>query len=153
VTPDTPSALILHATSVALGDRGLLILGRSGVGKSALALHLIALGASLVSDDQTLLAADGPHLRASCPSPAIRGLIEARGFGLLRMPAQDSARLILAIDLDQAEAARLPLLHHVTYLGRPLSLAHAPKGDHLPSALLACLRGAERELGQADGRR
>ena len=36
---------ILHASSVSVGDQGLLILGKSGAGKSSLALDLIALGA------------------------------------------------------------------------------------------------------------
>ena len=42
---------ILHATCVAIGGRGLLLLGPSGSGKSDLALRLIDRGAMLVSDD------------------------------------------------------------------------------------------------------
>ncbi|MDX5349528.1 MAG: serine kinase, partial [Paracoccaceae bacterium] len=48
----TPGPQIVHATSVAVDGRGLLILGPSGAGKSSLALRLIALGARLVADDR-----------------------------------------------------------------------------------------------------
>ena len=41
----------MHATTVALRGRGLLILGPSGSGKSTLALQLMAVGARLVADD------------------------------------------------------------------------------------------------------
>lgn len=138
---------VLHATCVAVGDRGLLILGGSGTGKSALALKLIALGAALVSDDQVAIEPDDDTLRAFCPRDAIRGMIEARGFGILHLQAQTSARLILALDLDRIEGARLPPSRQVTLLGRNLPLAHAPKGDHLPSALYCHLTGALRDLG------
>ena len=142
---------VLHATCVAVQDRGLLILGGSGTGKSALALKLIALGAALVSDDQVAIEPDGDALRAFCPRDAIRGMIEARGFGLLHMKAQTSARLILALDLDRIEGARLPPSRQVTLLGRALPLAHAPKGDHLPFALYSHLCGAIRDLGPDTG--
>lgn len=147
----TPDTTVLHATCVAAGDRGLLLLGPSGCGKSALALKLIALGAALVSDDQVRVTAEPGGLRATCPAPAIRGLIEARGFGLLHLPAQDSARLILALDLDRIEGARLPPARVLTLLGRDLPLAHAPKGDHLPYSLWLHLKGATRDLGLDDG--
>ena len=138
---------LLHATCVAAGDRGLLILGGSGTGKSALALKLIALGAALVADDQVAVEPDGDALRAFCPRDAIRGMIEARGFGILHMQAQTSARLILALDLDRIEGARLPPMRQLTLLGRALPLAHTLKGDHLPSALYCHLTGAMRDLG------
>lgn len=142
-----PQATVLHASCVAAGDRGLLILGKSGAGKSALALKLIALGATLVADDRVEVSVAGDDLVARCPAKAIRGLIEARGFGLLRMKAQPTARLILAIDLDRPEPARLPPQRHLTLLGKPLALAHAARADHLSFALWCHLQGAERDLG------
>jgi HPr kinase/phosphorylase len=138
---------ILHATCVAVAGRGLLILGASGSGKSALALQLIALGARLVSDDRVLVTSDADGLLASCPAPAILGLIEARGFGLLRLDALVSARLILAVDLDQTEAQRLPPPRQLVVAARSLPLAYAPKGGHLPAALYLHLAGADRDLG------
>jgi len=77
VTKTAPGAeVVLHATAVAVGGRGLLILGRSGAGKSSLALQLIALGARLVADDRTRVTL-GPAGLVASPPEAIRGRIEA----------------------------------------------------------------------------
>ena len=44
----------IHATSVCLNNKGILILGKSGSGKSDLALRLIEqAGALLIADDRT----------------------------------------------------------------------------------------------------
>lgn len=131
--------LILHATTVALGeDRGLLILGPSGAGKSALGLQMMALGARLVADDRTEVRQEGGALIATCP-PAIRGMIEARGVGLLAAPALPRARLILAVDLGQTETERLPPRRSVTILSTPLDLVLGAQSAHFPPALLCYL--------------
>ena len=86
-----PASLVVHASCVAAGERGLLIMGKSGAGKSALALQLIAFGAALVADDRVALTIEDDTLIARCPGQAIRGMIEARGFGLLHVETQVSA--------------------------------------------------------------
>ena len=43
-----------HSTSVVIEDLGVLIRGKSGIGKSDLALRLIDSGATLISDDLTI---------------------------------------------------------------------------------------------------
>lgn len=97
-----------HASAVAFGpDKGILILGRSGAGKSRLALALIDAGAQLVADDQVLLSAQGGALYARAPR-SIAGMIEVRGLGLLTMAYRRLARLVLALDLDLPPARRLP---------------------------------------------
>lgn len=131
---------ILHATTVAVDGRGLLILGPSGSGKSALAIRLLALGALLVSDDRTLVVAADGRITARCPAPAISGLIEARGIGLLGAPSIDSAEIALVIDLAQPETDRLPPFRKVTILGCDLSLVLRPQNDHFPDALMLYLR-------------
>ncbi|MGL4239464.1 HPr kinase/phosphorylase [Tabrizicola sp.] len=136
----TTDSQILHASCVAVDGRGLLILGPSGAGKSSLAIRLLALGATLVSDDQTLVAVQDGHLTATCPKPAIRGLIEARGLGLLRAPVLDSARLVLVADLSQPETERLPPARTVTILGCTLALVLQVQNDHFPDALMLYLR-------------
>jgi HPr kinase/phosphorylase len=130
---------VIHASCVALEGRGLLILGPSGSGKSALALDLIAQGAGLVADDRCILTRQGGRVQASCPPP-LRGLIEARGVGLLRCPAADSAEVVLAIDLGQTEDARLPPVRHCTRIGVPINLVLGPYSRHLSAALLLYLR-------------
>ena len=123
-----------------MGDRGLLILGPSGAGKSALAIRLIALGADLVSDDQTRITRVGETLVASCPNLDLQGLIEARHLGILRAPRREAVPLSLAVDLAQVETDRLPPFRKVTILGIPLSLVLQVQNDHFPDALMLYLR-------------
>lgn len=141
---DGTGVLTLHATAVALGDRGLLILGRSGAGKSALALALMSLGAALVADDRTILSRRGDALIATCP-PAIRGLIEARGIGLLRATPQDEAILVAAVDLDTAETERLPHPHSIVLLNRSVPLLHKVETGYFAAALLQYLKEGTAE--------
>ncbi|MBN8814816.1 MAG: aldolase [Sphingomonas sp.] len=102
-----PSSETLHATSVAIGDRAVLIEGASGAGKSDLALRLIDRGAMLVSDDYTLLTRVGDVLIASAPG-TIAGKIEVRGLGILPMAYVEKAPVALAIRLSEAPE-RMPL--------------------------------------------
>lgn len=129
-----------HATCVAVGEKGLLILGPSGSGKSALALRLISLGALLVSDDRTRVEARDGRLWASCPNPGLSGLIEARGIGVLRAPAQAAVALDLAVDLGEMEPDRLPPRRSLTILGQSLPLVLHARNDHFPDALMLYLR-------------
>ena len=135
-----PPALTLHASCVAVEGKGLLILGPSGSGKSGLALNLIALGAQLVADDRVDLVVEGSALVARCPAP-LRGLIEARGVGLLRCDAIPKAKVGLAVDLGTPEPARLPESHTIVLLDRRIDLVHLPSNAHFPAALLLYLRG------------
>ena len=92
----------LHSNCVAIDGKGLLIVGASGAGKSTLTLQLLAIGADLVSDDQTIITLDGKRLKAEAPL-SIRGLIEARGLGILTVPSIASAAIKAIIDLDYIE--------------------------------------------------
>ncbi|MDR7123450.1 serine kinase [Pseudotabrizicola sp. 4114] len=126
--------LTLHATTVAFEGRAILLTGATGRGKSALALQLMAIGAGLVADDQTILTLQRAQIIATCP-PAIAGLIEARGVGLLNAPNLPQASLALVVDLDRVEAARLPDHRTITILGQPLSLVLGSNSAHFPSSL------------------
>jgi HPr kinase/phosphorylase len=133
----------VHATSVALGQNGVLISGAAGSGKSSLALQLMAFGAQLITDDQTELTVRDSHLWASAPD-SIRGLIEARGVGLLRAESV-LARIVLAVDMDRIELDRLPALHEVSYLGCTLPCLHKVESQAWPAAILQYLKGGRRE--------
>jgi len=135
------NAMRLHASCVALDGRGLLILGKSGSGKSRLALELMAYGAALVSDDQTIITARNGRPYATAPAP-LRGLIEARGFGLLAAETEIRARLILAIDLDRTETDRLPPDRSIDLPGGPLPLLHRTAAASDAASLLQYLKGA-----------
>lgn len=140
------SDLNLHATCVALNGRGMLILGASGSGKSGLALTLMAMGASLVADDQVILCLQGGALIATAPSQ-IAGLIEARSLGLLNASPCGPVKVVCAVDLDQVEPDRLPYPHEITYLGRSLPLLFRVDAPHFPAALVQYLKA-----GRQDGR-
>jgi HPr kinase/phosphorylase len=99
----------------------------------------MAFGAELVADDQTELHRNGPQLIATCPA-AIRGLIEARGVGLLRNPSRDGVAVALVADLGQHETERLPAHRVITILGVDVDLVLQPQKDHFPEALMLYLR-------------
>lgn len=136
---------LLHASCVAEAGRAVLILGPSGAGKSALALKLLAYGAKLVADDCTALRRSGQLLQARCPNPALLGLIEARGIGLLRVAAVPEAPLALVVDLAQLETERLPPWRETVIQGIRLPLVLRSQNDHLPEAILLWLRGGRQE--------
>ena len=101
----------IHATTVALRHRGawkaVLILGRSGAGKSDLGLRLIDKGWRLVSDDYTRVWASGGDLHAAAPETLV-GRIEARGVGIVGAPTWPVARVVLAVEAEEAPSERLP---------------------------------------------
>jgi hypothetical protein len=103
-----PTEANIHASCVAFGGKGVLLLGASGAGKSDLALRLIDAGATLVADDRTLLFVRNGALHAK-PPPSIEGLLEIRGLGIIELPARASVKLALAVTLGR-EGARLPVL-------------------------------------------
>lgn len=131
---------IVHATAVSAGGRAALLVGPSGAGKSALALQMIALGAGLIADDRTDLSLRKGQPVAACP-PAIRGRIEARGLGILTVPAARPAPVAVVVDLASAETERLPPRRDIDVIGQKVRLLHNCAASHFPAALLLYLRG------------
>lgn len=101
-----PARETIHATSVAIHGRGVLLMGPSGAGKSDLALRLIDRGAVLISDDYTNLNTDGELLLASPPA-TIAGRMEVRGIGIVETSFTGSAPVALVVHLD-APVERMP---------------------------------------------
>ena len=105
----------LHASAVVIGEAGIVIRGRSGRGKSALALALIELAtergffARLIGDDRIFARRCGDKVLIS-GAPGGQSLIERRGFGLVKTAFEPAAVARLVVDLlDEGEmAARLP---------------------------------------------
>jgi serine kinase of HPr protein (carbohydrate metabolism regulator) len=104
----------IHASAVKVGDLAVLIRGPSGSGKSRLAFDLIMAGSSgvleravLVGDDRVHLATVGREIEVR-PAPVLAGLIEIRGLGIRRCDFVEHATVGLVVDLDAADAERLP---------------------------------------------
>lgn len=104
----------IHASCVARGGAGVVLLGPSGAGKSDLALRLIEHGFVLVADDRVEIA--GGIAR---PAPALAGLIEIRGIGIARLPYLPQVPLALAVTLATAPE-RLPAPRREPRLDLPL---------------------------------
>jgi serine kinase of HPr protein (carbohydrate metabolism regulator) len=96
----------LHASTVAIGGRAVMISGPSGSGKSDLALRLIDRGFALVSDDRTIVSKDGDALTATSPE-TIRGKLEIRGIGIVAMPSVENVPLAMIVELT-SDFTRLP---------------------------------------------
>ena len=94
------SSETLHASCIAIDGRAVLLHGRSGSGKSDLALRLIDRGARLISDDYTIVRRVGDGLVASAPAN-IAGKIEVRGLGIVELAAMASAPIALMALLDE----------------------------------------------------
>lgn len=136
---DSPRVQTLHATTIAVQGRALLILGPSGSGKSSLALQMLALGADLVADDRTRLTLHDGQIWAEAPS-GLPAVIEARGLGLLRVDRLVRAAVALVVDLEQLETQRLPPLRHYPLFGRSLPLVFRLDQPHFPSGLMLALK-------------
>jgi HPr kinase/phosphorylase len=115
--------MLIHASCAARDGHGVLLTGPPGSGKSDLLLRLLDLGFALVADDQVEI-----QDRAARPPPALAGLLEVRGLGILRLPYTPQAALALAVALEPGERLPHPQRHPT---GLPLvsidpALASAP---------------------------
>ena len=100
------SSETMHASSVALDGRAVLIAGRSGAGKSDLALRLLDRGFTLISDDQTIVRRDGERLIAAPPA-TIAGKLEIRGIGIVAMDHVSDVPVALLVELA-SDIERMP---------------------------------------------
>ena len=116
---------------------GVLIRGKSGVGKSETALGLIERGAALVADDMVYVRNVGGELGTSAPEMS-RGFMEVRGLGIVNITTlfglksiRHNKRLDLIVTLipakDQEELDRLGLEREgLDVLGKKCSMFSFP---------------------------
>lgn len=111
-------SVTVHGTAVMIEGCGVLIRGKSGSGKSSLALRLIdsagfGLGdtpmrGQLVADDQVALSREDGTITLSAPQQ-LAGRLEVRGYGIVRLAHVATAPLGLVVDLmDLAQIERMP---------------------------------------------
>ena len=114
-----PPIVNIHASCVAAGSRGILLLGVSGQGKSDLALRLIDRGARLVADDRCDIWFERDRLWCR-PPEALAGKLEVRGIGIIERPWTAPVPLALAVRLTD-RYDRMPAINQVEMVaGHPL---------------------------------
>lgn len=78
---------------------------------------MIQTEARLIADDRVDLTREDGELVARCPG-SIRGLLEVRGVGIVRVESEVSAKIGLVIDLvGRDKVERLPAARSRDYLG------------------------------------
>jgi HPr kinase/phosphorylase len=106
--------LTLHGVFMEVLGIGVLITGKSGVGKSELALELISRNHRLIADDAPEFRHTAPDiLTGTCP-PELSGFLEVRGLGVLDIRAmfgdsviKPNKNLRLIIHLQQMSGEEL----------------------------------------------
>jgi len=134
----------VHGSCVARNGDGVLLIGPAGSGKSDLALRLLGRGFDLVADDRVDIT-DG----IAAPPPALAGLLEVRGLGIVRLPHAASARVALVAELAQP-TERLPLPARHAELGVPLIRVDPAAASAVERVVLA-LDCALGRVGQVAG--
>jgi serine kinase of HPr protein (carbohydrate metabolism regulator) len=145
---------VVHGTCVALGQRGALLRGPSGSGKSDLALRFLFLARrgptareapALVADDQVLLTRDGSRVLAAAPD-SIGARLEVRGVGIVGVKALTQCELALVVDLVRPEEIeRLPATLRARLVGVELPLLRlAPFESSAPIKLALAVAQASR---------
>jgi HPr kinase/phosphorylase len=151
----------LHGCMVDVRGIGVLIMGKSGSGKSETAIGLIEKGASLVADDMVRVKFVGGELMAYSPELS-RGYIEMRGIGIVNVAnlyglaaIRPEKRLDLIVTLkphaDLNNVDRLGIQTNTfEVLGQPIphvEIPVAPGRDNARMITIAALDQQLRRLG------
>lgn len=83
----TPGPLRVHGTLVDVGGVGVLLLGRSGIGKSECAIELVVRGYRLIADDVVLIQIGADGVPFGHSPELIRHYVELRGLGIVDVPS------------------------------------------------------------------
>ena len=88
-----PDKFVLHGVFLEVLGMGVLLTGDPAVGKSELALDLIARGNRLIADDATEFTRIAPEVISGACPPLLSEFLEVRGLGILNIRAMfgDSA--------------------------------------------------------------
>lgn len=131
MAPDSSApapATRVHGTLVEVGGVGVLLLGRSGIGKSECAIELVVRGHRLVADDVVLIGPDADGRPVGRSPELIKHYVELRGIGIVHVPrlfgpeaVADQASLDLVVRLEswgRAEVERTGLEKQSYKLGQ-----------------------------------
>ena len=84
----------LHGAFVDVYGVGLLFVGRSGVGKSEVALDLIERGHRLVADDVVMVTQKGENILMGAGTDMVKHFMEIRGLGFINVREMFGIRAI-----------------------------------------------------------
>jgi HPr kinase/phosphorylase len=128
----------LHGVLVDVFGIGLLLLGKSGIGKSECAVELVLRGHRLVADDVVRCEWRPPGMVFGAPADMLRHHVEVRGLGLLNIKdlfgvtaVRERKRIDMIVRLDEwderKEYDRLGVDdEHFAILGTPIRLVTVP---------------------------
>ena len=103
----------IHATLVDVFGIGVLLYGKSGVGKSECALELIERGHRLVADDMVVIKKVEESLLLGCGTPMLKHHMEVRGLGIINIrdifgirSIRNRKRIDLVVFLEEWESTK-----------------------------------------------
>ena len=149
--------ITVHGCMVDMRGIGVLVVGKSGSGKSETAVGLLERGASLVADDMVRIKYVGGELIATAPDLS-RGYMEIRGIGIINVAnlyglasIRPDKRLDLVVTLrshaDLNEVDRLGL-QPKTYeiLGQQVPHVEVPVGPGRDTARMVAIAALDQQL-------
>ena len=103
----------LHGVLVDVFGIGLLLVGKSGIGKSECAVELVLRGHRLVADDVVKCEWRPPGMVFGAPADILRHHVEVRGLGVLNIKdlfgvtaVRDRKRIDIVVQLDEWDETR-----------------------------------------------
>lgn len=85
---------VVHGSFVDVYGIGLLLVGRSGIGKSEIALDLVERGHRLVADDVVMITRKGEGILMGSGTDLVKHFMEIRGLGLIDVRSMFGIRAI-----------------------------------------------------------
>ena len=103
----------IHGVLVDVYGIGVLLIGKSGVGKSETALELVKKGHRLVADDCVEIRQESENLLIGSPPPLLEHLLEIRGIGIIDIMTLFGAsavrsykRITLVVELENWDSEK-----------------------------------------------
>ena len=103
----------IHGVLVDVYGIGVLLIGKSGVGKSETALELVKKGHRLVADDCVEIRQESENLLIGSPPPLLEHLLEIRGIGIIDImtlfgasAVRPSKRITLIVELENWDSEK-----------------------------------------------
>lgn len=154
---DFAPTVTLHGCMVDMRGVGILILGKSGSGKSETAIGLLERGASLVADDMVRLKFVGGEVVGTAPAMS-RGYIEIRGIGIINVAnlyglaaIRPDKRLDLVVmlkphvDLNEVDRVGIQEKYH-EILGQQIPLVEIPVAAGRDTARMVAIAALNQQL-------